>query len=129
MIRILYLSIKTTIMKNLILLLFIISTTLLSAQSKKITIELEVSGNCGYCKKRIEKAVDLKSVGHAEWNSDTKKMIITYRADKIELETIKEAILAIGHDVEGKLASDEIYQALPACCQYRGTAKKCEDDH
>jgi len=116
-------------MKNLILLLFIISTTLLSAQSKKITIELEVSGNCGYCKKRIEKAVDLKSVGHAEWNSDTKKMIITYRADKIELETIKEAILAIGHDVEGNLASNEIYQALPACCQYRGTAKKCEDDH
>ena len=116
-------------MKNLILLLFIISSTLLSAQSKKITIELEVSGNCGYCKKRIEKAVDIKFVGHAEWNSDTKKMIITYRADKIELETIKEAILAIGHDVEGKLASDEIYQALPACCQYRGTAKKCEDDH
>jgi len=127
--RILYLSIKTTIMKNLILLLFIIATTLLSAQSKKITIELEVSGNCGNCKKRIQKAVDLKSVGHANWNSDTKKMIITYRADKIELETIKEAILAIGHDVEGKVASDEIYQALPACCQYRGTAKKCEGDH
>ena len=117
-------------MKNLILLLFIISTTLLSAQSKKITIELEVSGNCGYCKKRIEKAVDLKSVGHAEWNSDTKKMIITCRADKIELETIKEAILAIGHDVEGKLAAnDEIYQALPACCHHRGAAKQCEDDH
>jgi copper chaperone CopZ len=116
-------------MKNLILLLFISAAALLSAQSKKITIELEVSGNCGYCKERIEKAVDLKSVGHAEWNSDTKKMIITYSADKIELETIKEAILAIGHDVEGKLASDEIYQALPACCQYRGTAKKCEDDY
>jgi hypothetical protein len=116
-------------MKNLILLLFIISTTLLSAQSKKITIELEVSGNCGNCKKRIQNAVDLKSVGHADWNSDTKKMKLTYRADKIELETIKEAILAIGHDVEGKLASDEIYQALPACCQYRGTAKQCEDDN
>ena len=116
-------------MKNLILLLFIIATTLLSAKSKKITIELEVSGNCGNCKKRIQKAVDLKSVGHADWNSDTKKMKLTYRADKIELETIKEAILAIGHDVEGKVASHEIYQALPACCQYRGTAKKCEDDN
>ncbi len=116
-------------MKNLILLLFISATTILSAQSKKITIELEVSGNCGHCKERIEKAVDLKGVGHADWNADTKKLKLTYRKDKIELEAIKQAILAIGHDVEGKLASDEIYQALPGCCQHRGKAKQCEDHH
>ena len=116
-------------MKNLILLLFISATTMLSAQCKKITIELEVSGNCGHCKERIEKAVDLKGVGHADWNADTKMMKLTYRADKIELEIIKQAILAIGYDVEGKLASDEAYYALPGCCQHRGKAKQCDHDH
>ena len=44
------------------------------AQNSKslITQTLNVRGNCGQCKERIESAVDVKGVKYAEWNKKRK---------------------------------------------------------
>lgn len=110
-------------MKNLILFLsIIICSTSLFAQDKKKDIVTEiylVSGNCGDCEKRIEKAAYIKGVKRAEWDRDAKKLTVTYRPSKTSKELILKSVADSGHDSEKFTAAKEDYAKLPACCNYR----------
>ncbi len=108
--------------------LTILSTPLFS-QVKTDTIK--VYGNCGMCKKRIEKAAKTEAVSSAAWSPDTKSMTITYDATKITLEEIQKKIAAVGHDTEMFKADDKVYEKLPGCCLYerKSTATKNHDNH
>ncbi|MCX6236150.1 MAG: heavy-metal-associated domain-containing protein [Bacteroidia bacterium] len=83
------------------------------------TETLKVSGNCGMCKSRIEKAAKLDGVSKAEWNSTDKTLAVTYDPAKTNIDQIGKKLASVGHDNEKAKADDKIYNALPGCCKYR----------
>ena len=86
------------------------------AQSKTETIP--VSGNCGMCKKHIEKAAHDAGATSATWNKDTKVLTLRYNSSSTNTAKIQESIAAAGYDTRDIKAPDAAYQKLDACCQY-----------
>lgn len=110
-------------MKNIfgIIALLLSSFTISFAQEKKeiVTEKIKVSGTCGDCKKRIEKAAYIPGVKRAEWDSQTQLLTVVYRPSKTSVDKIETSIVAIGYDAGDMKASDEAYNKLPQCCAYR----------
>lgn len=90
---------------------------LAQAQTQDTTII--VNGVCGMCKSTIESACDIDGVASAEWDSETKELVLSFDEAEVSLETINTAINEAGYDTEFSTANDEAYEALHACCQYR----------
>jgi copper chaperone CopZ len=113
----------------MLLAVFALVTTTLFAQEK--TDSFKVYGNCGMCKKRIEKAVKLEGVTAAVWDVDTKTMTVTYDAARISNDELQKKIAAVGHDTEKYVAENTMYSKLPGCCLYerRPSEKKEGHDH
>lgn len=111
-------------MKNKMLVGFLFLAFLVGSNSytyaappKKASIT--VAGNCGMCKKRIEKAASgLEGVVEAVWSADSKKMVIKYDAQKVSISDVKKKIAAVGHDTDEFKASKDVYDKLPGCCLY-----------
>lgn len=82
--------------------------------------KIAVSGACGMCKKKIEKAARNAGASFAEWNTETKMLQVEYgngsNADKIQ-----QSIAAIGYDTPKYRAEDAVYEKLHACCKYERT--------
>lgn len=120
-------------MKKVLSLLFVMTTLLgvskVTAQSK--TESFKVFGNCGMCKKRVEKALAVDGIAKADWNVETKMMTVTYDTAKISNEAIQKKIAAVGHDTEKEKAADAVYNKLPGCCQYdrAATAQPAHHEH
>jgi len=89
-----------------------------SAVAQIQTDTIKVYGNCGMCKKRIEKAVKVEGVSNAVWSPETKLLIVSYDAAKISNDDIQKKIAAVGHDTEKYSADDKVYSKLPGCCLY-----------
>ncbi len=85
------------------------------------TQTIKVNGECGMCKKRIEKAAaSVDGVKSARWNEDTKLLTLKYSQFKKEaVDKAQKKIAAVGHDTEKYNADDAVYQKLPVCCQYQ----------
>ena len=83
------------------------------------TETLKVSGNCGMCKTRIEKAAKIDGVSKAEWDKTSKILAVTYDPSKTSLDQVGKNVAAVGHDTEKAKAEDKVYSSLPACCKYR----------
>jgi mercuric ion binding protein len=111
-------------MKKLLMLLGCLFTLAYSpsmfAGSKEnpVTDTIRVSGNCGMCKKNIERAAAIKGVKKASWNPDSKELWVTYLPSKTSNEKIQQSIADAGYDTEKIRAKDEVYQNLHTCCQY-----------
>jgi copper chaperone CopZ len=87
--------------------------------------KFKVSGNCGMCEKRIEKAaLGVVGVSKADWNKDTKEMVVDFDASKTSLDKIEVAIAKVGHDTPLQKADAKTYESLPACCKYERSAAK-----
>jgi copper chaperone CopZ len=83
------------------------------------TKTIKVSGNCGMCKARIEKAAKIDGVSKADWNKETKILTLVYDPSKVKSDDVQKKIASVGHDTEKFKADDKAYNALPGCCQYR----------
>ena len=113
-------------MKSLIVLFILIISGIsqLSAQNEFIKSEnFTVYGNCGMCKKTIEKAASIKGVKSAVWNMETDVMTVRYDTTIVKLVEIKNAIASSGYDTDECRASDEAYKKLHGCCQYERPAR------
>ncbi|MBL4704881.1 MAG: cation transporter [Flavobacteriales bacterium] len=78
-----------------------------------------VEGNCDFCKKRIEGALQgVPGIFFAGWNLDTKMMSVQYDEEKITEESIHEKISSVGHDTDKMKAPDDVYDELMECCKY-----------
>lgn len=107
-------------MKQLLIIAVLFIGVTSFAQNKNAKASLEVDGVCLMCKERIEKAcIKTKGVKSAVWNVETHELKLIFDERKTDLETIQENILAVGHDVEELVASDEAYNSVHACCKYR----------
>jgi periplasmic mercuric ion binding protein len=112
--------------------LFITSFCAAQSGSKKETIK--VWGNCGMCKKTIEKAAKTAGATSANWNEETKELKVTYASSKTSNNNIQQAIAKAGYDTEGFTASNAAYDKLHGCCKYdrkeeASTAACCNEEH
>ena len=83
------------------------------------TETFQVWGNCGMCKKTIEKAANnVKGVATANWDVDKKQMTLTYDSTKTNAEAVQKAIAQVGYDTPLAKGDDKAYSNLHECCQY-----------
>ena len=94
---------------------------------------IKVWGNCGMCKKVIEKAAKSAGAEMASWDEETKQLKVSYAADKTNSTKIQEAIAKSGYDTQDFTGDNKAYHKLPGCCHYERKAadassvKKCCD--
>lgn len=109
-----------------IMLLLIATIALSAAKAQDVkTDTFKVWGNCGMCKKTIEKAANVNGVQKAEWNRETKVFTLVYNPAVTTNEKIQKAIAAAGYDTENFTGDDKAYEKLPGCCHYD---RKKKDD-
>ncbi|MBW6481519.1 MAG: heavy-metal-associated domain-containing protein [Vicingaceae bacterium] len=93
-------------------------------QEELVNTTLTVYGNCGMCKKRIEKAaLSVDGVKEANWDVETNVLSVKFSdiifgKNNYSINTVSEKIAAAGHDTQFNKASEDVYNALPGCCQY-----------
>ena len=90
------------------------------------TETIKVWGNCGMCKKTIEKAAKTAGAKTANWNEDSKELKVTYAVNKTSLIKIQEEISKSGYDTQDFTAVKSAYDNLHGCCKYdrkEGAAK------
>ncbi len=114
---------KTQIMKKIILLLMLLGMgSVVQAQeklNKNAKYEFQVSGNCGMCKKRIEKAaLSVSGVKMANWNQENGQLKLILDEEKALIDSVHAKIAKAGHDTEKVKAKEEDYKSLHECCQY-----------
>ncbi|WP_028298277.1 heavy-metal-associated domain-containing protein [Olivibacter sitiensis] len=112
---------KSPLLKSVLIAALVFAGSNLLAQEKTSTFK--VYGNCGMCKKRIEKTANVEGVSKAEWNKDTKILTLVYDEKKTDAKTVQQKIAAVGHDTELAVAPDSTYSKLPGCCLYERKSK------
>jgi len=113
-------------MKRLFLILTIFFAGIVTQAQEKETPKkknaehtISVNGNCGMCKKRIEKAAySVKGVKSANWHSDHKDVHVIIDERKTSIEEVHQAIAKAGHDTDKVKSDDQTYEKLHHCCQY-----------
>ncbi|WP_435139197.1 heavy-metal-associated domain-containing protein [Formosa sp. A9] len=115
-------------MKNILAIVFLLTSAVTLAQNKTAKATIEVNGVCEMCEARIEKAcLTTKGVKAANWDVQSHQLALVYNEKKTDLETIKQAVLDAGHDLVDAQATDEAYNSLHGCCRYRD--KEVQDAH
>jgi copper chaperone CopZ len=105
-------------MKNLFIILFLLSFSLSFSQTK--TDAFFVDGVCGMCKERIENScIKVKGIKMVNWNLENREIKVIYNTKKISIDEIHKFIASIGHDTKKEKAPEEIYNSLDMCCKYR----------
>ena len=100
----------------LLISIFAIQFSFGQAPVKKET--LKVNGNCGQCKKKIEKNALSAGATFASWDTKTKILQFSYDPSVTNSMKIETAIAGAGYDTQDVKASDSAYYQLDECCQY-----------
>lgn len=109
---------QLTIKYTLTSLAFLLFITCQSQIKNTKTISENIKGNCGMCKTTIEKAGNLKKVAEVNWDQKSKTATISFDSLQTNKDEILKRIALSGYDNDAYLAPDEVYAALPGCCQY-----------
>lgn len=97
----------------------LLSVSFASAQIKNSKTEtVKIYGNCGMCKKTIEKAGTIKNTAKVDWNVDSKMATLTFDSDQTNADEILKRIANAGYESDKFPASNSAYNQLPGCCQY-----------
>ena len=88
------------------------------AQTAVITETINVAGNCGMCKNKIEKAAKAGGASIADWNEKTKVLNVSYNSTASSSDNIQKSIAASGYDTQGFKADNKTYSKLMGCCKY-----------
>lgn len=95
---------------------FVLVASFSFAQTK--TENFKVAGECGSCKKKIEKAAKEAGATYALWNTSSKMLTVKYENTSTNKAKIEQAIAGAGYDTPDVKATDEAYNNLDGCCQY-----------
>lgn len=112
-----------TIQLGALLLFSLCTFTFASAQNAVKKETLKIWGNCGMCKKVIEKSARTAGATTASWNEDSKELKVSYNESKTNSTKIQQAIAKSGYDTQDFYADDAAYNKLPGCCHYDRKAK------
>jgi copper chaperone CopZ len=115
-------------MKKILIALLMVCTV--GAYAKTITETFLVKGECGLCKEKIEKALDIPGISFAEWSTETKMLTIRYNDKKVSATDIHTTISKLGYATDKMEADKEGQAALDSCCKpievkKCGTEKGC----
>jgi mercuric ion binding protein len=73
---------------------------------------------CGTCGELLDEAVlDLSGVKNMEINTTDNTITVYYKPEKISVEEIKKAIVAVGYDADEMKAEKAAYEQLDGCCK------------
>lgn len=100
-----------------LLILFLAIADFSFAQELK-TETLNVSGVCGTCKKKIEKAAEEAGATYAVWSTNTKVLTLRYNSLSTNSAKIQMKIAEAGYDTPDFKAPADAYNKLEKCCQY-----------
>lgn len=100
----------------------------------------QVSGNCGMCKTKIEKAAKEAGAKDASWDAETKVLTVKYNSSSTNTAKIQQKIAEVGYDNAGFKATADSYNKLHGCCKYDRAAatekasccsdgEKCTEEH
>ena len=106
--------------------LFMAMASISFAQKAK-TETIPVSGNCGMCKKSIEKAAKNAGAADASWDVDAKTLTVKYNSSTTNAAKIQESIAAVGYDTRDVKSSNEAYDKLHGCCKYDRASASNDD--
>lgn len=120
---------KNTLKYTLSLVAMFLFITCQSQIKNAETLTEKISGNCGMCKTTIEKAGNMKNLAEVNWDQKTKMATITFDKEKTNKEEILKRIALAGYDNESYLAPEEVYAALPGCCQYERKNQPTKSEH
>ncbi len=109
---------KTT--KYIIITLLVTISQL--AIAKSVVKEFKVEGQCGECKERIEKALDLPGISFATWDVDSKILTVRFNDSKYTENEIHTIISKLGYATAKLEANKEAENKLPKCCRPGGAA-------
>ena len=116
---------------NFIKFFFILFMGMVSAQfagaQTSIQDSIIVNGNCGMCKKTIEKSALAAGATTAFWDRKAKILKVEFDSTKTNNEKIQKAVANSGYDTQDFTAPDEVYSKLEECCHYdRKPLKKAD---
>jgi len=95
------------------------TTTEMSTEIATTNLVFGVRGNCGMCKKTIEKAANgVAGVASAIWDVNQKNIMVSFDDSKTVSIVIHTAIAASGYDTEKVAGNESAYDGLPGCCKY-----------
>ena len=97
-----------------------------SFAQKAKTETFKVSGNCGMCESKIEKAAKAAGATFADWDKETKIITVKYNSSSSNLAKIQKSIAESGYDNAGAKATNEAYDKLHSCCKYERTDASSE---
>lgn len=109
---------------SLFLAIAALNLPVISFGQKTKSETFNVSGECGMCKKKIEKAAKEAGVSSAVWNQQTKLLKVSYNVSNTSASIIQQKIADAGYDTPQYKSTDEAYNALDECCQYTRESKK-----
>ncbi|HMU48025.1 MAG TPA: heavy-metal-associated domain-containing protein [Chitinophagaceae bacterium] len=89
---------------------------------KTVTETFPVSGNCGMCKSKIEKAAKEAGADEANWDKTKKEITVKYSTASTNTAKIQQKIAESGYDNAGFASTLEAYNKLPGCCKYERAA-------
>ncbi|WP_343560606.1 DUF3347 domain-containing protein [Sphingobacterium sp.] len=115
---------------NNIIVICLLSSSLYSyGQNTAMTTQtVKISGNCGMCKKTIEKAGN-SADSKVDWNEDNQTAKVSFNAEKTSLDAVLKNIALAGYDNEKYLAPATTYAELHGCCQYDRTLSAPPANH
>ena len=80
---------------------------------------------CGMCQASIEKGLSkLNGVSRSKVDLKTKTTVVSYSADKTNLDKIERAISDLGYQANSIKADEKAYAELFPCCKIGGMDKK-----
>ncbi len=108
-----------SIQNVLMAIVLLLSGVAVNAQIKNAKTEtVKIFGNCGMCKKTIEKAGNSQNIATVNWDKDTKIATLTYDSALTNQDEILKRVAIAGYDSEKNKAPEASYNKLPGCCQY-----------
>ena len=86
--------------------------------SANTTANFKVWGNCNMCKETIEGSLKIEGVSRAEWDTESKQIVVSYDSTIIVLDAIQKHIASVGYDNDKYNGDETAYNNLHECCKY-----------
>ena len=99
-------------------ILFISLIAFQFGSAQTISDSVMVNGNCGMCKKTIEKNALAAGAETASWDKKTKFLTVSYDPAKSNTDKIQQSVAKAGYDTQDFKGNDKAYKGLEECCQY-----------
>ena len=102
--------------------LLLLSGVVFTIQAQQIkVVEIQTSAQCEMCKERLESNLSFeKGIKNVKLDMETKKLSVTYKSSKTDINAVKNTIVGLGYDADDLKANPEAYKNLPMCCKKPG---------